>query len=676
MASFLTRFRMKNTVSPADNLTNDSETQTSSEQKSGGNFKFNSEKPSKSKKESKATLPRKPLAGILKQHTFLILLLFIPLFGIEIYTAINQYQVQRHTVIESHAETARSIAQTVLAFINDQNNSSRALGISFTSGNRLTTAQGNAILAQFRNSDPLINSYRYLDLNGKAIFADPASLVGKDLSNEPRVQNILKGADFEVTGLRPSDLDNKTPVFLVLTPVRATNGALQGILAVSIDTTQLGRVVRVKIGDRGNFSIHDSMGRSVFISTKPNETFEERLQRSTPVPSFIQSALKGNEFLVESTVSRVDNLDRLGASVPIPPIGWVASVSEPVNDALTPVVNLILQRLVLFCLVALLALGAAFFYSRFLVRPLLELKKAAEALGKGNLDSRAPLTSRTAELQQVARSFNQMADQIAQETRSKDAFLAQVSHELKTPLTAIKGFTQIIKRRQEQELPYLENLPPEIAAYLLAQRQVQLKALNSSEHQLDRMTELINRILDLGRIQSGNMVLKKEPFNLFELVERCIEAAAQLTSPERHPISLIKVEPSAGTKGQVVGDMIRTEQIVLNLLENAIKYSPQGGPINLKVQYHAAGELMAAPALELAVEDSGLGLQPDELAHLFDRYYRVDTSDYKISGLGLGLYISHQISLQQNGRLWASSDGPGKGSVFHLALPAALPSRL
>jgi signal transduction histidine kinase len=151
-----------------------------------------------------------------------------------------------------------------------------------------------------------------------------------------------------------------------------------------------------------------------------------------------------------------------------------------------------------------------------------------------------------------------------------------------------------------------------------------------------------------------------------KLLERGLDAARQLTNPETHPLEFVT---TPGKKWLVKADTARMEQVILNLLENALKYSPDGGVIRVKLREYAAGEPLPVAGLELSIQDSGLGLEPEDLEHLFERYHRTRNGNHNISGLGLGLYISAEIVRQHNGRIWATSPGAGQGSTFYLALP-------
>ncbi len=613
-------------------------------------------------------------SGIRQQYLFLLLVLFTPLLGIEIYNSFRQYNVQRETVLQGQAETARSVANTTRAFVNDQYSNAKALSYSFNGSRPVSDQQANLILADFRRQNPVVLAYFFAGPDGRVIYADPPELVGRVIAQPELYQSLIAGQEKAVSNLLLSPVDQKTSIFAVATAVRNGKGQLLGMLETHIDTTRLGQVIKFQTGPRGNINVLDKMGQSIYAATVPNDPYERRMLRATPIPDYLEAGLQGREMLVPSTISRIDGMERLGAVVPVAELGWVIAVTSPVEDAVEPILRTIWERMWLFLLVAALALLVGLIYSRYLTRPLLELSRTAVEFGQGNLDRRANINNPAVEIERLAQSLNQMADQVAFQTRSKDAFLSHASHELKTPITASKGFAQMLIKSYERELETFSASNSSDDSALksqLALRQRQLKMLRSIEHQSNRMTVLINRMLELSHIQTGQPLRHLGPVDLRNLVEQTIETARQLTEPELHLFELVLVPQTSQSSWVVWGDEMKLEQVVLNLLENAIKYSPHGGPIQVSLETKAAGQGLPVPSIELCVQDHGLGLDEADLERVFERYFRASSLDQNISGLGLGLYISSEIVNQHGGRIWVSSPGTGQGSTFHLSLPAA-----
>jgi two-component system, chemotaxis family, CheB/CheR fusion protein len=226
--------------------------------------------------------------------------------------------------------------------------------------------------------------------------------------------------------------------------------------------------------------------------------------------------------------------------------------------------------------------------------------------------------------------------------KQKDDFMGIASHELKTPVTSIKAYTQILHEK-------FKKLNDDASAGMLDR-------LNT---QIDKLTGLINTLLDVARVQSGQLELSPEYFEVVPFVNEITEEMQRTTAKHKIDIHL-----EIGEHVQVFADRARTAQVLNNLVSNAIKYSPDAKRILVKV--HPENEHMV-----FSVQDFGIGIQKDHQHKIFERFYRVgDHAGNKIGGLGLGLYISAQIVRQQGGDIRLSSEH-GKGSEFSFSLPVS-----
>ena len=221
-----------------------------------------------------------------------------------------------------------------------------------------------------------------------------------------------------------------------------------------------------------------------------------------------------------------------------------------------------------------------------------------------------------------------------QNEQQKDEFLSIASHELKTPLTGIKAFNQLMQRSNnlDRTASYIEK---------------------SSENIL-RLEKLINDLLDVTKINAGKLTYDLQRFNFSAMLKDSVDSM-QLTTLT-HQITL---EQKEGV--YIIGDRLRLEQVMNNFLSNAIKYSPDGKQVIVKAQVGAEG-------LIVSVKDFGIGIQEQHIQRLFDRYYRIDNTAMRFEGLGLGLFISSEILKRHMGTFWIESE-PNKGSTFFFRLP-------
>lgn len=222
--------------------------------------------------------------------------------------------------------------------------------------------------------------------------------------------------------------------------------------------------------------------------------------------------------------------------------------------------------------------------------------------------------------------------------RKKDEFISIASHELKTPITSLKGALQIIERTAMKggEIKTVESF------------------IQKAIRQVDKLTELIKDLLDVTKIQSGKLILRKTNFPLDELIAECCEEL-QVES-EKH-----KLVVEGDTNIEVFADKNRLEQVMINLVANAVKYSPEGGKVIINITKVNEG-------IKIAVTDFGIGIPQDKIPMIFDRFYRVDENSQRYSGLGLGLYISSEIIRQHGGNINIEST-TGRGSTFWFVIP-------
>ncbi len=220
--------------------------------------------------------------------------------------------------------------------------------------------------------------------------------------------------------------------------------------------------------------------------------------------------------------------------------------------------------------------------------------------------------------------------------QKKDEFISIASHELKTPITSLKGIVFILKEMLEET-----SLPRAV------------KLLSTMDNQLIKLNKLVTDLLDVNNIEGNQLELKREDFEFSELIKETVESVQHIS-----PLHSIVVESHEKVKYN--GDRLRLEQVITNLLTNAVKYSPGGKQVI--VRYEISEENIVA-----SVQDFGIGIEREEISKLFDRFYRVHNS-LRFGGLGLGLYISANIIKAHNGNLWIESE-PDRGSSFYFLLP-------
>ena len=237
----------------------------------------------------------------------------------------------------------------------------------------------------------------------------------------------------------------------------------------------------------------------------------------------------------------------------------------------------------------------------------------------------------------IISNFKNVTERIILEKQKGD-FIGIATHELKTPVTSIKAYTQILLRRFDKE-----------------GNAVAANMVEKMDGQLNKLIALIGDLLDVTKIEGGRLQLHEEFYNFNHLISETVEELQRTT--DKHKI-ILKLEPL----DKIYGDKDRIAQVFTNLISNAIKYSPAASEI---IVYSA----IKNNAVDICVEDHGLGISKDHQAKVFERFYRVSgPQGDTFPGLGLGLYISHEIIKRQGGRIWVESE-KGKGSTFCFSLP-------
>jgi signal transduction histidine kinase len=291
-------------------------------------------------------------------------------------------------------------------------------------------------------------------------------------------------------------------------------------------------------------------------------------------------------------------------------------------------------------LLAAMVVAVAWWLERRAFRPVFALAAAIERFKSGDREARAPTTG-PAELSDMARRFNDLADSQAHQRETQMAFLAGIAHDLRNPLSALKCSRGVV--HPDKPLP--------------AESHVR-KAFELVQHQVDRMDRLISDFLDTARIEAGQLKLEKAPCDL-RAVARSVCSLYE-SAAGRHRVVLD--EPASPVVVECDGQ--RMEQVLGNLVSNAIKYSPDGGTIQVCVRREGEDA-------ELSVSDQGMGIAADDLERVFEPFQRAGDAHRRAPGMGLGLFVVRRIVEGHGGRIGVESR-PGAGTTFAVRLPAGV----
>ncbi len=295
------------------------------------------------------------------------------------------------------------------------------------------------------------------------------------------------------------------------------------------------------------------------------------------------------------------------------------------------------QLLRIFALIAIAALVVALFLSRVLTNPITAVSRTMRKMGKGDLSVRVPVRG-SGELRELAENYNTMAAQLESLDKTRNQFVSNASHELKTPLATMKIMLE--------SMIYQPDMPADVRADFM-------KDIN---HEIDRLTGIVTDLLVLTRLDNREE-MKRESVNMSELTEETIHLLTPAAEQNHQTLSEEIQEDLF-----VYGDRSKLSQILYNLTDNAIKYTPENGKIHVSLKEENGCVIWR-------VKDNGIGIPADDQEHIFERFYRVDKArGRETGGTGLGLSIVKQMVKMHDGTISVHSE-PGKGSEFVVMFP-------
>ena len=501
---------------------------------------------------------------------------------------------------------------------------------------------------------PVFNLRRPFGAPLPVLALDAALLARVATSGRPAVSPLVKGS---VTGVYTA---------AVIVPV-TTRGASR-LLLVAIDSVTWFRFLSsIPVISGATMTLLDQNGIVIARTLNPDRWVGQRASpllyaksRETPEAAYRNIGLEGQWFYTAHSRSAIS--------------GWTVATGVPVADVERELRGSTIAMTTGAALMALLAVALALVFGRRIARPVSALAGAAAALERGEPPPPST-TSAIAEVADVTHAFDAAAQRLrARETalraseaesarlaaerarllnneraaredaemanRLKDEFLATLSHELRTPLTAVLGWARMLRSGHGDE----KSLE---------------RGLASIERNATAQARLVDDLLDVSRIVSGKMRLDIRVVDLPAVVESAVEAVRPAASAKQIRLQT-SLDPLAGP---VVGDPDRLQQIVWNLVSNSVKFTPREGQVQVRLARSDAH-------VDIVVSDSGQGMAPDVVPHVFERFRQADSSSTRAhGGLGLGLALVKHLVELHGGSVAAQSAGPGQGATFAVRLP-------
>lgn len=445
--------------------------------------------------------------------------------------------------------------------------------------------------------------------------------------------------------------DNSRGLLIIAVPIENGGAVIGQIDALTMSDSFL---KEVKLPDQAVFSIFGPERRIILYRNPTPETYLGKDMSDSP----FFSALSDQPTAVVELKSPIDGVRRVYGVARAGETGCVVLVGLSSETLYAPARGQ-LNRYVIFSLAALLlAVVAAIIIARGIASPIRRLSEAAHEFGSGALSTRAEFNV-GGEIEELKTSFNSMAEQIEEREarlkeldRLKSDFVSGVSHEMRTPLTTVKTLTDVLLRGRVSEAEQREFLET-IAA------------------ECDRQIDLVLNLLDLSRIEAGTFNITLSPVDVKEVINTCIATQRHNAEAYRHEL---RAELPAELP-TVLADRKALRRVLSGLLENAIKYTPDGGMITVSATSDSS-------EVRISISDNGRGILAEDLPHIFEKFYRgqspisqmiADKSGMmdqpaEVLGVGLGLYLARTIIEEINGRISVKSV-VGRGSTFTVCLP-------
>ncbi|MDP2810966.1 MAG: cache domain-containing protein [Rhodocyclaceae bacterium] len=462
--------------------------------------------------------------------------------------------------------------------------------------------------------------------------------------------------------------------------------ALNGHRTVAIDELRQ-QLRQTRLAKTGYVYIFDSRNQMII---HPNANIEGKslagmidpVTRRDLAPMLMAAAdkLEGVRYKWDSPADPGNYVhDKISWVRYLPDFDWYIASSVYVDELGDSARTLRNRMLAVFAVTLLLSIALVYLFVKRLVDPLKQLSATALSIENGDLAARCPL-QRDDEIGVVATAFNGMVDRLRDNIQNLDArvrertaelekankelrqldqiksdFIATVSHELRTPMTSIVGFAKLVKKKLDEVI-----LPRTATDEKTARAAAQVGSnLDIIVHESERLTLLINDVLDSAKLDAGKVEWNFVPLTAARLLERAATVTAELPAQKGLALSW----QAEADLPEIAGDENRLLQVLINLVSNAVKFTEHG-----HIALHAAWR---DGVIRFSVEDTGIGIAPEDRRTVFDKFRQIgDTLTAKPQGSGLGLSICRQIVEHHGGEIGVES-ALGKGSVFYFTLPAA-----
>lgn len=598
--------------------------------------------------------------GKLRNKIFLIMALIgiVPLIAaaaLTYYVVINSH---RDDVAKLEAAVLKQNGNEIQALINQSLLSQIHVEFPYSATIFSTSSvvAQEYVLNQTLTIVPFIQSESYVNLQGQVTAHVDRSTLGGVATSSPQNDsadpaflaakagnNYLGPVSYSAGGFSTSSI----PTITFASPVEDNNGETIGVIEGTATLDELQSIVsQAQIGTTGYLYLVDQSGDVI----AGGGNFAGVIGSSTVANSpMVQTLLAGNSALTAATQQRYTNpfgQSVVAAGEPLSEYGatWGLVAEWPTSEADAIINALLVRDVIILLIVLVLIILLSILLALFIVRPIKKLEEGTARVAQGKFNEGVSITTGD-ELEDLGDSFNTMVLGLKELEQLKDEFVFIAAHELRTPVTAMKGYLTLILEGQtgpvsDQTKVFIE------------------KVLGSNQ----RLIQLVNDLLEVARSEAGRLTIKVAPIDIRPPLRSVLDELKSLA--DEHAITMNYAPPD--DLPNVLADADRIKEVGVNLVGNSIKYMGDAGGKTITISHERAGN-----ALITRFADTGLGISKEAQAKLFEKFYRVQTDKTReITGTGLGLFIVKEIVEKMNGTIRVESE-EGKGTTFIVALPVA-----
>jgi signal transduction histidine kinase/CheY-like chemotaxis protein len=619
-----------------------------------------------------ASDPATGRGGLRRRLTLVFLLVgLIPAAAGGILGIRQSLQTAQAARLESEVRLIALSAQAVAATLKNGLSIIRAAGEEEGLRRALQGRDGTRMLVEVRNTQQHsadFASVLVLDARGVVLAntLDPG-VVGQDVRERDYFLGVMRSRSPYISPVPYVGKATRVPTLAIAAPVWGPGREILGVVAGTFTLERLSqllapaRAARGQGREQGQVYLVSPSGL-ILAHTDPNKR-ATRVAEADAGARVVLVGQRGSLTWVDESGER-----QLSVFAPLPDIGWGLVYTHAYPSWVAAVPDVFPGMLPALLVVLILAAVAGTLAAHALSRPILDLQQAASRLREGEFATRLP-ENRRDELGDLAAAFNRMASalqdlyanleakvaertatlkatnlELARASQVKSEFLARMSHDLRTPLNAVIGFADLLLTRQvgplsDKQERYLGHVA------------------NAGRH----LMVLINDILDITRVEAGKLEIHPELCHVPTILEETLALFRSQALARR-----ITLAVEIGTPlGDLMADRIRLQQILHNLVSNAVKFTPEGGIVTVTAR-------QIGLELELSVRDTGVGIPPEDHQRIFEVYQQVGSAEGRQKGTGLGLAITKRLVELHGGTIRVES-APGQGSTFTVRLPGASP---